>query len=335
MSGIRIHTAGIYLTERCPLACTYCYFRHKHNRDLPWEIIERFLNFIKHKWNAPASFVLSGGEALLCWGRVKKLIGVLRSDFATSTVHMQTNGLLLDGVKARWLKAREVSLEFGLDGDFETTARWRTPMDRRGFDRLVRHIRYAVDAGISCGSTMTVHPQEVSRMAGNLCFIKNTGISSVDITPAAFMPWDKESVRFFKMEYLKILKDRTLRGMLFTGEDVELIKPGVIDLSLHPSGEVLLGDAFLCLPEAVRREFSLWDCRSGKLRPEVMDYYQRLYAVLWRRPTWRTYRDYVAYSFEVVNQMIGRDYLNVREMVPLMRFLTRVHLSCRHDNPSA
>ncbi|MEI8011209.1 MAG: radical SAM protein [Candidatus Omnitrophota bacterium] len=335
MHTLAVRTVFIYMTEHCPLACRYCYFRHKQNRHLLRDVMERFLGFLKRESGAPASFVISGGEALLCWDKVKELVAVLRQDFPVSALHVQTNGLLLDGVKARWLKARGVSLEFGLDGDFETTARWRTPMDRRGFDRLVRNIRRAVAAGVSCGCTMTVHPDEVAGMAGNLRFIKSTGVSSADITPAAFMPWGQKSVRSFKVEYLKILQNKDLRDIIFTGEDHEFIRPGVVDLSLHPSGEVLLGDAFLCLPEAVRRKFSLWDCRTGKLRPEIVEYYQRLYAGLWRRPTWKTYRDYVSFSFEVVNQMMGRDYLNVREMVPLMRFLTRMHLSSRHANPSA
>ncbi len=320
-------SAMIYVTEQCPLDCGYCYFRHKHKREVSWEIISRFLVLVKREWRKPGSFVISGGEALMCWERVKKLIGVLQSGFPASAIHMQTNGVLLDIMKTRWLKARGVSLEFGIDGGVETTTRWRKPMNPEMFARIVRNIRRAVDAGIACGCTMTVHPDEVRQMAENLRFIQSLGLSSVDITPAAFMPWNKARALSFKVEYSKMLKDKRLAAVLFTREDLKFIHEGEIDISLHPSGEVLLGDAFLCLPEHVRQKFSLWDRDSGHVRPEMADYYWRLYAGLWARQRRGVYRDYVAFGFEVVNQMMGREYVNVAQMIPLMRFLTRSHLA--------
>lgn len=315
----------IYLTERCPLDCSYCYFRHKKNREISWEVVRRFLAFVKHEWTAPASFVISGGEALMCWERVQQLVGMLRAGFPVSTIGLQTNGLLLDRWKVRWLKRWGVRVEVGIDGGFATTARWRRPMTRDMFARLEANIRHAADAGLSCGCTMTVHPDEVACMAENLRFIRGLGIRSVDITPAAFMPWDKASIWRFKLEYLRLLQVRETASILFTGEDRQLLERGAVDISLHPTGEVLLGDAFLCLPDNVRREFSLWDRRRGKLRPETAVYFRGVYARLWEHSSKKTYRDYVIFSFAVVNRMMGKVYMNVSAMASLMVFLRRAH----------
>jgi hypothetical protein len=50
---------------------------------------------------------------------------------------------------------------------------------------------------------------------------------------------------------------------MYANDDTEWISPGGMDLSLHPPGYLLGGDAFLCLPENKRKEFSLWDNASG------------------------------------------------------------------------
>ena len=334
MPKISIRTAVIYLTERCPLACGYCYFRDKKQQDIPWQVLTDFLVFVKREWGSPRSFMISGGEPLLCWDKVTRLVVSLRRGFPRAGIHMQTNGLLLDRTKTAWLRGKEVSLEFGIDGDFGTTARWRSPMDLKMFNRLVRHIRAAIAAGISCGCTMTVHPAEVALMAGNLRFLQEVGLSCVDITPAAFMPWNKAHQAAFKKGYKDIAADPALRRMLFTREDHELMPAGLVDISLHPPGEVLLGDAYLCLPEKVRKKFSLWDPGTGALDPAMAAYYWRQYALLWKRPSWRTYRDHVSFGFEMVNSMMGRNYLNVRQIVPLMRFMTRMHLSYGHEKTS-
>ncbi len=335
MPVIRMRSAVIYLTERCPLACGYCYFRDKRQHDLSWKVLANFLVLVKREWGSPRSFVISGGEPLMCWDKVKKLVMALRSGFPGADVRMQTNGLMLDRTKIAWLSARGVGLEFGIDGDLGTTARWRRPMDRGMFARLVRNIRAALDAGISCGCTMTVHPDEVARMAENLRFLKGIGLSCVDITPAAFMPWDAARRAAFRAAYVDIVATPALRRMLFTREDREFMPAGLMDISLHPPGDVLLGDAFLCLPGKARKKFSLWDPATGTLRPQMVAYYRRRYALLWKRPSWRTYRDHVSFGFEMVNAMMGRNYLNTRQIVPLMRFMTRVNLYYGHKKISA
>ena len=132
MPGTSIRTAVIYLTERCPLACGYCYLRDKRKRDIPEEVMIHFLALVKREWGSPRSFVISGGEPLTGWDRVKKLVLQLRAGFPGAAIRMQTNGLLLDRRKIIWLGIAGVGLEFGIDGDYETTARWRRPLDSDG-----------------------------------------------------------------------------------------------------------------------------------------------------------------------------------------------------------
>ena len=328
-----LHTVMIYLTEKCPLECGYCYFKDKRGRDLPWDIVQKFLLFMERGWRSPRAFIVSGGEPFLCWKVLRHLLQALRKRFPLVPIHVQTNGLFLNYKKLCFLRQMRVGLEFGIDGDEITTQRWRTPMNKEMFACLIENIRLALAEGISVGCTMTVHPDEVERMPHNLSFLKKIGIKSVDITPAAFMDWDDGRSLMFKRVYGQILKIASFRQILHRAEDLEPVRDGMIDISLHPPGYVLLGDAFLCLPEREKKRFSLWDQRSGQLKSKRLTYYQKGCVVGREHSSSGIYRDYVSHSFKIVNRMMGKKYLNTDQIVPLMQFLTRAHRGWCGMNP--
>jgi MoaA/NifB/PqqE/SkfB family radical SAM enzyme len=68
------------------------------------------------------------------------------------------------------LKELGVSLEFGIDGGYETTKEHRCGLKPASFKKLTDTIAACVKAGIGCGSTMTVHPHEVQHMERGLIF---------------------------------------------------------------------------------------------------------------------------------------------------------------------
>ncbi|NTV29223.1 MAG: radical SAM protein [Candidatus Omnitrophica bacterium] len=325
----QVRTVMLYLTERCPLRCKYCYFRYKQGQDLPLAVAHTFIRSLQANGIRPGLLVFSGGEPVLCWAELRKLIPAIRKAFPLARLHMQTNGLLLDASKLLFIQQNRIGLEFGIDGTPETTTRWRRPMGRAGYVRLVRNINIAQKLGVPVGCTMTVHPQEVRNMPDNLRFLVGLGIKSIDITPAAFMPWTLADIKFFKKRYRQILNDKLLSKAIYVGSDHDRIQPGVMDLSVHPPGDVLTGDAFLCVSPSKRRQYSLWDQRTGHFKPEMIELYRRWYGKLWRRPS-RPYRDYVSCSFHLVNRIMGRKYLNVEQIEPIMRFLTRSHLRRTH-----
>ncbi|MBF0485622.1 MAG: radical SAM protein [Candidatus Omnitrophica bacterium] len=323
-----IHTAFIYLTEKCSLKCAYCYFKKKKDRDNSLKSVESFLDFLIKYEFFPQKFEISGGEPLLRWENLKAVVQTIEKRFLQKSVSIQTNGLFLTKDKVRFIKKHRVFLEIGIDGDSATTMQWRKGINSRSFSQLIHNIQHCVKEGVPVGCNMTVHPKAAGQLVQNFSFLMLLGVSHVDVTPAAFMRWDERARTVFKEQYDQLMKLHTGWKRIYMGEDREFIADSLMDISFHPSGHVLCGDAYLCLPEKQKQKYSLWNHQTACLRPEVMNFfmgaYRTLRSKLGKRPY--THRDYVCSSFQIVNELVGGEYLNTNEIIPLMLFLTRTHL---------
>lgn len=327
----KVHYAWIYVTERCNLRCEYCFFRHRQRRDISLEFVRKLFLLFERQQTAPVTLIFSGGEPFLAREKLFKILNEAHRRFPKTALHIQTNGSLIDEASIKQLRRLNVSLEFGIDGGCEQTLRHRHGLKPGSFKHLTDTIRACRKAGISCGCTMTIHPDEVQHMAEGLKFIQTLGISRVDVTPAAFMPWTPQNILLFKKNYLALARQAVVE-LFYVRDDMEWIKSGVMDLSLHPPGHLLGGDPFLCLPEIKRKEFSLWEDSSGEFKPEVLSYYQGAYARMYRKNELVSYRKHVAQSFDLVNAMMEEHYMNTAELNEILRFMARIHRSLRIKN---
>ena len=323
----KVHYTWIYVTERCNLHCDYCFFRHMHGREISMEAVEQLFQLFEREETAPSTLIFSGGEAFLAKENLFKILNEVHHRFSNTSKHIQTNGLLIDDASIAELKRLNVSLEFGIDGQSETTIEHRCGLKPASFKRLTDTIAKCVAAGIKCGSTMTVHPHEVQHMEKGLDFLRNLGIPHVDVTPAAFMPWTPELVAQFKQNYLALARRPELRRTMYANEDNEWISPGFMDLSLHPPGYLFGGDPFLCLPEEKRVEFNLWNPVNGEFREEIFSIYQKAYEKVHEEHAKLPYREFVCHNFELMNSMMGTQYMNTWAINDILRFLTRTHLT--------
>lgn len=326
IGNISFHTVFIYLTEKCNLRCKYCYFRDKRARSLTFHTVEKFLHCFD--FNKPKCFELSGGEPLLLWPLVKRIISYLKANFRQLDLGIQTNGLLLDDEKLSFIKRNKVMLEIGLDGSFQSTAAYRKGIDKTGFLSLIKNIKKSLKKQIDLSCTMTVHPQEASKIRENFKFIQSLGVKEIDVTPAAFMDWDYKSIKIFKQEYQFLMDDKNNRKDVFTEEDKEFIQNNLIDLSLHPPGYLFCGDAYLCLPEQIRNKYSLADFNQKDFfNKHLFNFYLKKYKKYLNQHTKNpTYRDYISVGFEIVNSLTNKNYLNTKVMIDFHNFLKKVHL---------
>lgn len=325
----KVHYAWIYVTERCSLRCEYCFFRHRQGREISPEAVRQLFLFFEREKTVPSTLIFSGGEPFLAKEKLFKIIDEAHQRFKNMSLHIQTSGLLIDKASIEKLRKLGVSLEFGIDGGCEQTVRRRRGLKASSFKRLTDTIRACLKAGISCGCTMAVHPHDVQYMAEGLNFIYELGLSSADVTPAAFMPWTLETISLFKKNYLTLARQAHIRKLFYAHDDVEWISPGLMDLSLHPPGYLLGGDAFLCLPEEKREQFNLWNVTNEKFRPEVLSFYQDAYDRMRGENDRVLYREHMCHSFDLVNTMMGEEYMNTWAINDILRFLTRTHRALR------
>jgi hypothetical protein len=298
-----------------------------HGREISMQAVEQLFLLFEREETAPATLIFSGGEAFLAKDNLFKILDEAHRRFPDTLLHIQTNGLLIDDHDIVRLKDLRVSLEFGIDGNSKPTIEHRCGLKPASFMRLTETIGKCIKAGIGCGSTMTVHPHEVEHMEEGLDFLRNLGIPHVDVTPAAFMPWTPEFVAQFKQNYLNMARRPELRQVMYVNEDRDWMSPGIMDLSLHPPGYLLGGDPFLCMPENKRIEFDLWDVSNGQFKPEVMAFYQKAYTQVFQEHAKLPYREFVCHNFELMNTMMGTEYMNTWAINDILRFLTRTHLT--------
>ena len=355
LNKFKVHYTWIYVTERCNLHCDYCFFRHMHGREISLDAVEQLFLLFEREGTAPSTLIFSGGEAFLAKENLFRILNEAHRRFKDTSLHIQTNGLLIDDYSIVKLRELGVTLEFGIDGASETTIEHRCGLKPASFEKLTETIRKCVEAGIGCGSTMTVHPDKVQHMEQGLDFLKSLGIPHVDVTPAAFMPWTPQTVALFKKNYLALARRPELRRTMYANEDNEWISPGSMDLSLHPPGYLFGGDPFLCLPENKRIEFDLWDQTTGKFRPEILSFYQEAYEKVHQQHAKLPYREFVCNNFVLMNTMMGEGpsqprnsqrempvprhqennhtftggekYMNTWAINDILRFLTRTHLT--------
>ncbi len=296
-------------------------------REVSLDAVEQLFLLFEREATVPSTLIFSGGEAFLAKENLFRIMQEASVRFPGISLHIQTNGLLINDEDIEKLARLKVSLEFGIDGGQEQTARHRCGLKPASYQKLADTIKACLKAGIGCGSSMTVHPHEIEHMEQGLDILRALGIPHVDITPAAFMPWTPETVASFKKNYLSMAKRPELRRMMYANEDIQWISPGVMDLSLHPPNYLFGGDAFLCLPEHKRIEFTLWDPATGLFRPEVLGFYQKAYDKMHRKHAKLPYREHVCHSFDLMNAMMGEPYMNTWAINDIMRFQTRTHLT--------
>ena len=232
----KVHYTWIYVTERCNLHCDYCFFKHRTDREISLDAVRQLFVLFEREETAPLTLIFSGGEPFLAKENLFKILNEAHRRFKDTSLHIQTNGLLIDHDSIVKLKELGVNLEFGIDGTAQTTIQHRGGLKPASFKKLTDTIAQCVKAGIPCGSTMTVHPHEVRHMEQELDFLRKTGLPHVDITPAAFMPWTPQTIALFKKNYLALARRPQLRRMIYANEDNEWMGAGVMDLSLHPPG---------------------------------------------------------------------------------------------------
>ncbi len=314
----------LYVTETCNLKCRYCYFRDKRGRSLSLKTVKAFVSFLSSWEKRPKKFILSGGEPLLVWPLVKKIIAWLRKTVPGADIGIQTNGLLLDTSKIAVLKAHKINLEIGLDGGVDICTAWRHGMTDASFRRLLGALYACRKAGVSVNCNMTVHPSAVHTFPDNFSFLAGLPFGKIDITPAAFAVWTREQQETFIKDYTALIRQHGQR--IYAGDAVRLKPDRPWDVSLHPPGYVFPGDAFLCLPETLKKKYTL-----ARFRPQVcideknIVRLQALYSRLTLKRHRRTYRDFILESFRVVNSLAGSTQIRWKDLKVLFDAVTRMH----------
>ncbi len=155
----------LMLTSRCNLGCAYCYAEAgPGGDDLPRETALAALELFAppQGW---LTVELAGGEPLLRFELVRELVESAPARRGRLRFALQTNGLLLDEEKARFLAGHGVGLGLSLDG----TPRIND-LTRGGGEGTERALRLLSELGMGANLTVVLTRRNVEHLPEFLLF---------------------------------------------------------------------------------------------------------------------------------------------------------------------
>ena len=170
----RFANLRLSLTERCNMACHYCFQRELFVDDQPRmsaEMLDETLCwFIKQASGAEVTVQYFGGEPLMEWPLMVAGDTILRDAADKGVIAgfrqtVTTNGTLVTPDRAQWMFDQGFDLIFSFDGPPEVNDSQRVMRNGTGsFDRAMRGLRNWVTVGGEACILMTATPMNVARL---------------------------------------------------------------------------------------------------------------------------------------------------------------------------
>lgn len=170
----RFTNLRLSLTERCNMACHYCFQRELFIDNQPRmsaETLEETLGwFVEQAGGAEVTVQYFGGEPLMEWRLMIAGDAILRQAQEEGVIAgfrqtVTTNGTLVTVERARWMLDHGFDLIFSFDGPPEVNDSQRVMRSGAGsYDRAMRGLRNWVAVGGEACILMTATPSNVERL---------------------------------------------------------------------------------------------------------------------------------------------------------------------------
>lgn len=167
-------TLRLALTERCNMACTYCFQQRLYPDSQPRmsaEELDRQLHwFIDQAPGRSVTVQYFGGEPMLEWDLIVRGDELLAAAVAAGRIEgyrqtMTTNGTLLTPQRCSWLFEHGFDLIFSFDGPPEINDALRVLKNGRGtFEKAAEGLRMWRDHGGEPAILMTATPENVRHL---------------------------------------------------------------------------------------------------------------------------------------------------------------------------
>lgn len=227
----------VFLTNRCNMNCSYCASRHmitqKHGRALSFAQLKAAVDLYaacKKDDGLPESRRISftGGEPLLEFGVLKRIIRYIRRSYRGFEIKVVTNATLLDREKADFFFDNDVFLVVSVDGCREVHDRHRVFGDgpaRSVFDTVVRNLKRIPRARRASGNlcvSSVLTAETIGSLPATMRFLEDTGFKQVALGFDEYETWTPAGLKRLEGA-LERIKERHFRSIVEAGDLDELI----------------------------------------------------------------------------------------------------------------
>ena len=196
----------LVITEKCNLACTYCYMDHTPTTMTSdcFDAHYKFMPNLMHKFGHDKfNLVFFGGEPTLNWDLIEYITPIVRNDPRCGMILLLTNGLELeDDYKRQYLQKMGIGFSLSFDGLWNKTTR---PLanGRSSLDRYM-DLKPIFSNG-SNGCKVMISPDNVSTMSENYkFFVEEYDMPFPDFSLVRDDVWDDNSIAIFERESRKV-----------------------------------------------------------------------------------------------------------------------------------
>lgn len=193
----------LVLTERCNMACIYCYMKNKSFDmsekvfDKHYKMLPKIMSFYNQNTYVAALF---GGEPLLNWDLIEYITPILNSDPKCKFIIVMTNGLVLkDEYKRKYIEKNKIAISLSFDGLWNVNNR---PL-ANGSPSLPEYISEPLKSYFSGkgGCKVMIAPSSVPTMVENFkWFVEEFGMSSPDFSLVRDDVWSEKDIEIYEIE---------------------------------------------------------------------------------------------------------------------------------------
>lgn len=286
-SNKEIYRLRLAVTTACVLRCKYCFVR-KTNKAIPYPIAIKAVNLLLESRGAKKLLMIYGGEPLLCFDLLKRIINFARNKAKSLNksliISVGTNGILLDQEKLDFFKKTNTKLAISLDGQRKFHNKARIFDNKMGsfdlvFDKLplvFKNIKKE-NACVLFG----VLPSSAYAMYDNLIYLNKLGFDSINIEPIEShrFKWKPSQQEIFSINLIKFIKlieqgiqhdnfifmnsaNREIKDRKLT--DKKNLCPFYRNLEVYPEGEMTFSP--LLINSKDKNRYIIGNIKSGFLK---------------------------------------------------------------------
>lgn len=251
MKNEKIEALAVYPWGDCNLACSYCGYRHSCG-SLKESDFEKALVFLKKNYPSFRKITFLGGEPLLNFPRLKKLLYCARRIMPQAEITVFTNGTLLSRQVFSFMERLAVKLIISLDGLEEINDLQRkSPLKNQRISlKILSRISGRAE---KLSFSMVVTPENVRFLVENTRKLFELGAGSIGWNLDYSSKWSRQDISALKsvltrlrLYYLKLIKEGCPYRILNRYELLSQLSggefPGCSSVSLFPDGKLYACD---------------------------------------------------------------------------------------------
>ena len=207
--GITFGRLEINLSDRCNLACPWCYARkgicRPYDRDRVRQQISWYMKHFAPKAQVPKVSIF-GGEPLLEWDGLMETVDWARQTYGKVRFGIVTNATLLTPKRQEVLRAKNISVGISIDGCRAAQDAGRKYPDGSGSSEVVyENVRNWTRGRKQTRARMTISPETAHLAAESTRFlVEEMGFTTVNGILAGGVEWTDDALETYAGEVHKI-----------------------------------------------------------------------------------------------------------------------------------